>query len=151
MHLMSKAVGVKLLAAAAAVGLFGWVTIDGEVSAQTKSTTNHHSHPHLRRALHELRQAHHNLKEAHGHFGGHRTEALHDVDRAIRQVEEALHHTNHGNGNGKSTTPSTGAGTTTPSTRKSSLNPSGTRTGLGTGITRPTRTAKNGVVTVPQK
>jgi len=138
MHLLSKAVGVKLLAIAAALGAFGWVTTDGEVSAQTKPQYQQQHHPHLHRALHELRQAHRNLKEAHGPFGGHRSEALHDVDRTIRQVERALHHANSNWGNGTTTS----TGTTTPSTRKSSLNPSGIVT---------TRTTKNGVLTIPQK
>jgi hypothetical protein len=86
MHRLSKVVGVKMLAAAAALGAVGWAMTDGEASAQGKSQY----HPRLHRALHELRQAHRNLKEAQGNFNGHRAEALRDVDHAIHQVERAL-------------------------------------------------------------
>jgi hypothetical protein len=111
MHLMSKVVGAKLLAAAGVLGMIGWLSFDGEASAQVKTTTsksfqgtppqgNHHHHPHLYKALHELKEARHNLKEAHGEFGGHREEALEAVHRAIHQVERAIEYSNHHHRNG---------------------------------------------------
>jgi hypothetical protein len=46
----------------------------------------------MHHALHELREAHTELKEAKHDFGGHREKALHDVNHAIEQIEEALKH-----------------------------------------------------------
>jgi hypothetical protein len=139
MHLMSKVAGVKILAAAAALGVVGWLSTDGEVSAQTKQQ---HHHPRLHRALHELRQARHNLKEASGDFGGHRAEALRDVDRAIEQVERALRYSRHHSGNGTYAPSSSGVGT-----------PRGTTRSPGTGITTRTTTrgSQQGILIIPQK
>jgi hypothetical protein len=140
MHLMSRVAGVKILAAAAALGVVGWLSTDGEVSAQTKQQ---HHHPRLHRALHELRQAHHNLKGASGDFGGHRAEALRDVDRAIEQVERALRYSRHHSGKGTGTTPSgTGVGTPRGTTRSPG-------TGIGTRTT--TRGSQQGILIIPQK
>jgi hypothetical protein len=141
MHLMSKVVGVKILAAAAALGVVGWLSADGEVSAQTKQ--QHHHHPRLHRAMHELRQARHNLKEASGDFGGHRAEALRDVDRAIEQVERALRYSRHHSGNGSKYAPSnSGVGTSRGTTRSP-----------GTGISTRTasRGSQKGILIIPQK
>jgi hypothetical protein len=149
-------VGVRLLAAAAALGVVGWVTTDAEVSAQSKS----HHHPHLHRALQELRQAHHNLKAANGNFGGHRAEALRDVDSAIRQVERAMHHSQPnggkrttgvgGTGTNTGTNPSPGR-TTTKGIGTTSAGPGRTPITVGTTSTNPTRGSKNGVIIIPQK
>jgi hypothetical protein len=139
MHLMSKVVGVKILAAAAALGVVGWLSTDGEVSAQTKQQ---HHHQRLHRAMHELRQAHHNLKEASGDFGGHRAEALRDVDRAIEQVERALRYSRHHSGKGTYAPPGSGIG-----------NPRSTTKSPGTGISTraTTRGSQQGILIIPQK
>jgi hypothetical protein len=47
-------------------------------------------HPHLHRAIHELKEARTELKEAKHDFGGHREQALKDVNYAIEQLELAL-------------------------------------------------------------
>jgi len=47
-------------------------------------------HPHMHRAIHELKEARVQLKEAKHDFGGHREQALKDVNHAIEQLELAL-------------------------------------------------------------
>jgi hypothetical protein len=47
-------------------------------------------HPHIHRAIHELKEARVELKEARHDFGGHREQALTDVNYAIEQLELAL-------------------------------------------------------------
>jgi hypothetical protein len=49
-----------------------------------------HPHHHLHHALWELRDAHKELTEAKHDFGGHRDNALHAVDDAIKQIDLAL-------------------------------------------------------------
>jgi hypothetical protein len=46
--------------------------------------------PHIHHALHELREAKHALEKAPHDFGGHRLQAIRDIDRAIHQLEEAI-------------------------------------------------------------
>jgi hypothetical protein len=137
MHRLSKVVGVKLLAAAVALGAAGWAMTDGEAVAQTKSQ----HHPRLHRALHELRQAHHNLKGAQGTFGGHRSEALRDVDRAIHQVERALRYSRP---NGTTNVP--GVSVTGTPIRTGGSVPSSITTGV-----RTTRGSQRGVLIIPRR
>jgi len=48
------------------------------------------AHPEIRDALEALRTARTHLKEARHDFGGHRAEALKDVDRAINQLQVCM-------------------------------------------------------------
>jgi hypothetical protein len=48
------------------------------------------NHAHLRHSLVELREAHAYLKGASGNFGGHKKQALVDIDAAIVQVEKCI-------------------------------------------------------------
>jgi hypothetical protein len=52
--------------------------------------TKYKHHPHIHHAVHELKESRTQLKEAKHDFGGHREQALKDVDRAIKQLELAL-------------------------------------------------------------
>jgi hypothetical protein len=47
-------------------------------------------HPHIHHALFELREARSELKAAGHNFGGHRREAIRDIDSAVGQLEKAL-------------------------------------------------------------
>ena len=47
-------------------------------------------HPHIHAAIRELREARKELKEADHDFGGHRVEAIEEIDKAIKQLELAL-------------------------------------------------------------
>jgi hypothetical protein len=59
--------------------------------------------PEIHRAMHSLREARHELHHAKHDFNGHREEALHAVDEAIRQLEVCLKTTHNGSGsNGNS-------------------------------------------------
>jgi hypothetical protein len=49
-------------------------------------------HPHIHRAIRELKHAREELREARHNFGGHREQALRDVNYAIDQLELALRH-----------------------------------------------------------
>ena len=52
--------------------------------------TKYKHQPHIHHAIHELKETRTELKEAKHDFGGHREQALKDVDRAIKQLELAL-------------------------------------------------------------
>src|ERR1700733_8080726 len=71
----------SLVAATAVAALT--LLLPGRAAAEPK-------HPYMHRALHEMREAHKELKEAKHDFGGHREQALRDLDAAIRQTEKAL-------------------------------------------------------------
>ena len=47
-------------------------------------------HPQIHRALHKLHQAKRSLERAAHDYGGHRVEAVKDIDRAINQLKQAL-------------------------------------------------------------
>ena len=49
-------------------------------------------HPHMHHAVHELKHAHHQLKETKHNFDGHKEAAMHDIHKAIEQIELALKH-----------------------------------------------------------
>jgi hypothetical protein len=50
------------------------------------------NHPHIRHSIVELKEARTQLKDAKHDFGGHREQALKDVDYAIEQLEICLKH-----------------------------------------------------------
>jgi tetratricopeptide (TPR) repeat protein len=52
--------------------------------------TKYKHHPHIHHAIHELKETRTELQVAKHDFGGHREQALKDVDRAIKQLELAL-------------------------------------------------------------
>jgi F0F1-type ATP synthase membrane subunit b/b' len=52
----------------------------------------HENHPHIHEAIHELKDARTQLKEAKHDFGGHREQAIKDIDYAIEQLEICLKH-----------------------------------------------------------
>jgi hypothetical protein len=58
-------------------------------------------HPHIHRAIHELREARGELERAPHDFGGHRADAVRDINHAIRQLEEALKFANNNKNNKK--------------------------------------------------
>ena len=59
----------------------------------TKGTYDKYKHhPHLHHALVEMREAHKQLKETSGNFGGHKEQALKDLEIAIHQVEICIKH-----------------------------------------------------------
>jgi hypothetical protein len=51
-------------------------------------------HPHLQHALRELKEARIQLSESRHNFGGHRDQAIRDLDYAIVQIEICLRHYN---------------------------------------------------------
>ncbi len=62
------------------------LTIDKDIYKE------HKNHPHIRESIKELKEARVQLKEAKHDFGGHREQALKDVDFAIEQLEICLKH-----------------------------------------------------------
>ena len=47
-------------------------------------------HPHIRAAIRELQEAKNELQRADHDFGGHRVEAIEAIDKALKQLREAL-------------------------------------------------------------
>jgi hypothetical protein len=91
MTVTSKVVGVKFLAAALVLTLFGLVAFDDQAAAQPgKKAEYKRFHPHLHKAMKNLKGAHKQLEEASHHYGGHRVKALRAVDVAMREVRLAL-------------------------------------------------------------
>ncbi len=77
-----KAGGVGALAAAA--GLLATTAVQGQSDADRQR------HPRLARAIDDLRDARDYLRNAPNKFGGHKSEAIEAIDRALRQLREAI-------------------------------------------------------------
>jgi hypothetical protein len=106
MSVRVKALGVKYLAAALAVAVFGLVGLDEAAVAEGKGGKGKADglvryHPHLKKALKGLHTAKNQLSEADHHFGGHRALALKLTEEAIIQVNRALEFREDGKGKGK--------------------------------------------------
>jgi hypothetical protein len=105
MNTRARVTGLGLLA-----GVFGVVLVlaswDSSIAATTGQTgpsgQSGESDPAIHHALKSLRAAHHELKEARHDFGGHREQALHAVDEAIKQLEVCLHSTHNEPGSSNS-------------------------------------------------
>jgi hypothetical protein len=69
----------------------------------TEAHKQYKHHPHLHHALNEVKSAHHQLKESKEHFGGHKEKALHDMHKAIHQIELVLKHANQADKSTKTT------------------------------------------------
>ena len=52
-------------------------------------------HPKIREAIAALRSAHEDLEHAAHDFGGHRVDAMHSIDEAIKQLEICLKYDKH--------------------------------------------------------
>jgi transcription elongation GreA/GreB family factor len=87
MHQLAKYVGTVVLTGGLLLTGLGLTSQAPAPAAQKEER-----HPHIRRAIEELREARRELRESDHDFGGHRKEAIEAVDRAIRQLEEALRH-----------------------------------------------------------
>ena len=53
------------------------------------------NHPKIREAIEALRSAHEDLEHAAHDFGGHRVDAMHSIDEAIKQLEICLKYDKH--------------------------------------------------------
>jgi hypothetical protein len=49
-------------------------------------------HPHIHHAIHEVKEAVHEMKKASHNYGGHRKQAVHDCEAAIKQLHLCLKH-----------------------------------------------------------
>jgi len=58
----------------------------------TEAHKKYKHHPHLHHAIHEVKEAHHQLKESKDDFGGNRAKALHDMHKAVHNIELVLKH-----------------------------------------------------------
>ncbi len=63
--------------------------IMGAVLIPPRATTQER-HPHIRAAMNELREAREELRTAAHDFCGHRRQAVHQCDEAIRQLQLAI-------------------------------------------------------------
>ena len=79
---MRKLLALALVCALTLGGLSFWASLSAAPQKER--------HPHIHRALHKLREARKDLRTGAHDFGGHRVEAIKDVDRAIRQCELCL-------------------------------------------------------------
>jgi hypothetical protein len=93
--------GLGLLAGIFAVvlTLASWTSSIAATPGQSgPSSQSGGNHPEIRHALKSLREARYELKEAKHDFGGHREDAVHAVDEAIRQLEVCLQSAHNGEG-----------------------------------------------------
>jgi hypothetical protein len=77
-----------LIVAGLGLGLSGDAFTAATANAQAKPE----KHPHIHAAIRELKEARKDLKEADHDFGGHRVQAIEDIDKAIVQLEKCLKH-----------------------------------------------------------
>lgn len=59
-------------------------------AGKPKAAPGTEKHPQIHKALHKLHQAKRTLENAAHDFGGHRVDAIKDIDRAINQLKQAL-------------------------------------------------------------
>jgi transcription elongation GreA/GreB family factor len=108
---MKKVLGVILMSGFFTIGLlvspYAFAQ-SGELVVKTKGTTvavaanepvvqkdqrhERERHPEIERAINKLREAKHDLEKAAHDYGGHRVAAIGAIDRAIGDLEAALHY-----------------------------------------------------------
>ena len=84
----------KVVAALAAVTVFGGLSIGAPMQAQARPAWQHHegqhANPEMQRALENLQSARDYLESARHDFGGHRQTAQNTTSHAIDQVKDGL-------------------------------------------------------------
>jgi len=83
-----KAVDTAIAQIEIALGAVGEKVTD--VTVDRESYRKYDYHPHINRSIYELREVRAELKDARHDFGGHRADALRDVNYAIDQLEVCL-------------------------------------------------------------
>jgi len=98
MNTRARVAGLGLLAGICGIGLTLASLNSGVAATPGQSGHSGKDDPEIHRALHSLREARHELKEAKHDFDGHREDALHAVDEAIKQLEVCLKTTHNESG-----------------------------------------------------
>jgi hypothetical protein len=80
----------SLLALGAFAALTLCVFAPTDLIGQTNKGEKNERHPHIRAAIRELREAKTELESAAHDFGGHRVQAVKDIDATVKQLEKAL-------------------------------------------------------------
>jgi hypothetical protein len=86
----NKGVRSSFLALSAFVALALGGFAPSNLIGQTNNTQKNERHPHIRAAIRELREAKNELENAAHDFGGHRVQAIKDIDQTVKQLEKAL-------------------------------------------------------------
>jgi hypothetical protein len=89
-----KSMRGTVLAGSVALGGLGAFCLSNAPApaAPAEKEAKEERHPHIHKAIHELKEAKKELKEADHDFGGHRVEAIEAIDKAVKQLEEAVKH-----------------------------------------------------------
>ena len=90
MSIVARVAGLGVLSVAFLAGTSLISTSAGPAAAPQAEAEFLEHHPKIHEAIHALREARTELKEAKHDYGGHRDEAIREIDAAVQQLETCL-------------------------------------------------------------